>query len=517
MVQSSRRFISLKWKTLALVSLVLAAVHLGLVSQGYFDEIRQFEARQALAFESRIRVMQKLFDQSSERLSRIATIVPGVINTINMRGGAVAAQWESVQVELQLEVMQMYGADGRVLIPGLPLWRGAPPAALTERIAAALRDERPAGFLLCDPTCIQYGLTPILGSSGERQLMVLGVSLADVVLAYPGLAGADVALLVERGADGMSYWNRYRLVAISDAPNNEPKLRTLTERVHPEDVEQGRSLEYGGREYRFHARRLDSFGSLTPGYVLIFDDTTEALAGIRSQLRRQLGVGLTALLAALALLLSILNRPMNQLRKLAQALPMLAQQQYGPVRDMVGTAWRDKHTHSEIEVLEEAAANLSRTLEELEKTVAARNAALAEKVAELKRANELNEKIFATAPVIFVIQSHDGRILQMNEFGSQLLGYSESEVKTLPFLQLLADARQRQHAGDILTDVLGGRRQLFEQTGPVRCVDGSLERVTWLHTRLPAEGADFLLSVGVPDKALPGQAAHGLEAENKPN
>lgn len=516
MQQRSRRFISLKWKTLALVSLVLAAVHLGLVFQGYYDEIRQFEARQTLAFESRIQVMQKLFDQSSERLSRIATIVPGVINAI-ATPGAMQAQWEAVQVELQLEVMQLYGRDGAVRIPGLPLWRGAPPAALTERISQALREERPASFLLCDPTCVQYGLTPIVGSSGEHQLMVLGVSLADVVLAYPGLAGADVALLVERGVDGMSYWKRYRLVAISDAPNNEPKLRTLTERVVPEDVEQGHSLEYGGRQYRFHARRLESFGSLTPGYVLIFDDITDALAGIRSQLQRQLLVGLTALLAALALLLSVLNRPMNQLRKLAQALPMLAQQQYRPVRDMVGTGYQRKLAHSEIDVLEEAAVDLSRTLEQLEKTVAARNDALAAKVAELKRANELNEKIFATAPVIFLIQGNDGRVLQMNEFGSQLLGYSESEIKNLPFLQLLADARQRQHAGDVLTDVLGGRRALFEQTGPVHCVDGSLERVTWLHTRLPAEGGDYLLSVGVPDKALPGQASHGLEASGKAN
>ncbi|MBI3171581.1 MAG: PAS domain S-box protein, partial [Hydrocarboniphaga effusa] len=216
--------------------------------------------------------------------------------------------------------------------------------------------------------------------------------------------------------------------------------------------------------------------------------------------------GLSALLAALLLLLAILNRPMNQLRKLAQTLPMLAQSQYAPVREMIGQAYLAKSTHSEIDVLEQVTVELSRRLEELEQTVAARSQALAASLTELKRANELNDKIFATAPLIFLIQSQDGRVLQINTFGTQLLGYSESEIQNRPFVSLLADARHRQEAGDALTDLIGGRRQRFEQTGPVTCVDGALEQLTWLHTRLAAQSGNYVLSVGLPDKSLEGQS-----------
>lgn len=505
---ASRRFISLKWKTLALVSVVLATVHLGLVLQGYYGAIEQFESRQALAFEERIHVLQKLLDQSAARLSRIANIVPGVINTLTIT--SVEERWQAVQIELQLEVMQLYGKDGDVRIAGLPMWEnGTPPVALNERIQTVLREERPAGFLLCEPHCVQYSLIPVLGTRGERQLMVLGISLADVVLEFPGLAGADVALLVERPASGAAaYWDRYRLAAVSDAPSNEPKLRALSRGSDMSQIEQGSGLSFGGRSYRFYARPLTSFGSLTPGYFLVFDDTTQALSDIRRQLQSQLLVGLIALLAALALLLSVLNRPMNQLRKLAQTLPMLAHSQYAPVREMVGKAYLAKRTHSEIDVLEEVTVDLSRKLEELEQTVAARSQALAASLTELKRANELNDKIFATAPLIFLIQSQDGRVLQMNAFGSQLLGYSESEIQNQPFISLLADARQRLQASDVLTDVIGGRRQLFEQSGPVTCVDGALEQVTWLHTRLAAQSGNYVLSVGLPDKSLEGQQTH---------
>ena len=499
---ASRRFISLKWKTLGLVTLVLSTVHLGLVLQAYYGAVEQFESRQALAFEDRIQVLKKLLDQSAARLSRIANIVPGVIGMQDI--SRLEERWQAIQVELQLEVMQLYGKDGRVRISGLPIWEGdVPPSALAENIQSALREERPASFVLCQPACLQYALIPILSGTGGRQLMVLGLSLADVVLEFPGLAGADVALLVDQtSTHATGYWESLHLAAVSDAPSNEPKIRALSREADMMAIEQGRGLVFGGRSYRFYARPLISFGSLTPGYFLVFDDTTETLSDIRAQLRSQLVIGLVALLAALALLLSVLNRPMNQLRKLAQSLPMLAHSQYAPVREMIGQAYLSKGTHSEIEVLEEVTVELSHRLQELEQTVAARSQALATSLNELRRANELNDKIFATAPLIFLIQSQDGRVLQINTFGSQLLGYSESEIQNRPFVSLLADARLRQQASDALADLIGGRRQLFEQTGSVTCVDGAIEQVTWLHTRLTAQSGNYVLSVGLPDKSL---------------
>lgn len=496
-----RRFISLKWKTLAWVSVALALIHVGLVLQGYYDALERFHSRQALAFESHATVLAKLLDQSAARLSRIATIVPGVLGSV-AAGRTFEEQWQTVQLELQLEVMQVYDQNGQLRVAGMPLW-SRPPPALLERIGAVLREERPAGFLLCQPDCLQYMLSPTLGPAGERRLMVLGVSLADVVLSFPGLSFADVALLVPRtDPSAPSYWGQYRLAAISDAPRNEPKLRALAQVATLAEIEQGHGLTFSDHSYRFYARPLSTFGSVTPGYFLIFGDTTEALSDIREQLQRQLLAGLIALLAALALLLSILNRPMNQLRRLARTLPMLAQSQYGAAREAIGRSFAAKRTHTEIDVLEEVAVDLTERLEALEHTVAARGRTLAEKVVELKRANELNDKIFATAPMILVIQGQDGRVVQMNAFGSQLLGYSASEMHGQPFLTLLADPRQRSESADRLAEIFGGRRPMFEQTGPVKCVDGSLERVTWLHTRLSSHSGNFVLSVGLPDKSL---------------
>lgn len=494
--EPARPFISLKWKTLALVSLALGGIYLVLVIEGYFDSVAQFNARQALAFEQRTSVLRRLLEQSDARLQRIAAVVPGVMNAATL-AEAFGERWNAVQLELGLEVMQLYDAQARMRMSGIT---GVPPPEVQHRIVEALREERPRGFLLCRPVCLQYALIPALGPAGEHELMVLAVSLADVVLEFPGLAGADVAVLVQGAPGGGDPWPEHRLVAISDAPANEAKVRALAASAALPALEQGAGLPFGGRSYRFYARRLEAFGSLTPGYFLIFGDTTDALRDIRWQILRQLGGGLTALLAALLLLLTILNRPMNQLRKLAQVLPMLAQQQYEPARRLIG-APTPRRALTEIEVLEAAAIDLSHKLQTLEQTVIARNQSLAEKIAELRRAHELNDKIFATAPMLILTQSSDGKVEQINEFGSHLLGYSPSEVRGMSYLSLLADPRQREEAMHVLVDVISGRVPLFEQTGPVRCVDGGLERITWLHTRLAARSGTYVLSVGLPDKS----------------
>jgi PAS domain S-box-containing protein len=502
------RFISLKWKTLGLLTLALVAVHLGLVLHGHFSLLQQFESRQAVAFENRFAVLAKLMETTDRRLQRIGGILPGLVMEIPSAGD-FAERWSALQLDLGLDAMQIYDARGRLLTAGLPVWGDAPPPELAQRVTQALRDERPMSFLSCRPHCLQFGLVPTL-AGGDKQLMVLALDLADVMVEYPLLTAAHIALLVavEDGSTA-PYWTRYRLAAVSDAPANEPRLRSLSRDVPLHALEDGVSAEFGRRYFRYVARPLHLYRGLEGGHFVVFADISDDLAEIRRRVVIQLLSAVLALLAALLLLLMILNRPMNQLRKLAIALPMLADRAHEPARRLIGKGYQDATVHSEIEVLEQVSVDLSHQLEQLEGTLAARNRALAEKLTELRRANELNAKILETAPVVFLIQSREAHIVQMNEFGAALLGYSPSEVQGTPFVELMADARQREEAAYGLADLVGGRRPLFEQTGPVRCVDGSLERITWLHTRLTAESGTYVLSIGLPDKAQQtGTALH---------
>jgi PAS domain-containing protein len=118
---------------------------------------------------------------------------------------------------------------------------------------------------------------------------------------------------------------------------------------------------------------------------------------------------------------------------------------------------------------------------------------------ELRRVHDLNEKIFAAAPMILLIQSPTRRVLDINTFGSELLGYSEAELLGTDFVTLLAEEAQHGPVSRLLQEVMSGHRAALELVAPIRCVDGSVERISWRHVRLWARRGGYILSMGLPE------------------
>ncbi len=487
-----------------LLGVALAGVNISLITADYRNQLEQFVARQSLELDRKLTILNRLVKQSESRLQRIGGIVPTIADAV-APGTPIEESWAALQLDLELLALQLFDAEGALLLRGLPHFGARPPKILAMRVAAALMSERPDSFLLCDDTCAQYALVPTISAQGQPRVMLVATQLTDLVVQFPQLADAEIALITPTSDPHQearsAIWPGLRLIAISDAPRNEPKLQALAENAEIHELFGGKGFMFGERSYRVAARDLRSFGSLDPGYVLIFGDLTAELATIRRQIQRGFVSGGTALLVALLLGLAILNRPMNQLRRLADALPLLASKAYQPARQLIGTDFLSRRLPTEIEVLEGVAVELTDQLETLEGLVETRNRALAENIAELRRSQELNEKIFATAPIVMIMQSGGGEIIQANEFACTLMGYSPTELEQTNFLTLLADERQRKQTNNALIDLISGRRPAFEQTGPVLCVDGSLERITWLHSRVQAQSGIFVLSLGLPDKS----------------
>ena len=163
----------------------------------------------------------------------------------------------------------------------------------------------------------------------------------------------------------------------------------------------------------------------------------------------------------------------------------------------------------EAETAQEMVAAGGRSLRRRE-TVQQREEKAVEKAvegSELRRSQDLNEKIFATAPIAMLMLSSDGLIVRVNEFTCTLLGYSDTELRDRSFLSLLADARQSREAGNALIDLIAGRRSIYEQSGSVSCINGDQERMTWMHSRVLAQGGVFILALGLPDRSTAGDLA----------
>ncbi len=493
-----RARISLKWKTIALLGLALMLVNAGMLVEQQRTSLGEFAARQEAELQRKALVVRRLLARSNERLRRVGNIAPNIIDALTSEDD-LQARWTTLQLELDLKALVLLDSEGRELLRGLPSFGQTLPGVLQQRITRALGNELPDQFLHCDDGCAQYALIPSIGPAGEERLMVVAAGLTDLILEFPSLTNTELAILAP-GPGGLG-WRDQHLYAVSNAPQNEPHLKQLSEQFSLAQLVKGRSLTLEGRHYRFVAWPWQTFGGIGDGHLLLFEDNTETLRQIAAQTRHSLLSGLLAMAIAILLGSLILNRPMNQLRRLAEALPLLAEKSYARARALVGSDFRRRRMPTEIDVLEGLTVDLADRLEELERQVENRNLAIAEKVAELRRSQELNEKILSTAPILIMMLTGSGRIVQVNDFACALLGYGQVEFQQLSFLELLADPRQSRETGNVLVDLIAGRRSVFEQSGQVRCVDDGRERITWLHTRVLAQGGVFVLSLGLPEKS----------------
>ena len=503
--QRRHRFISLRWRVLVLTSAALILVHAALLYASYRQLNAAFERDEAQRFSHAEQTFQRLLVQSATRLQRIGNIIPSVMQDEPL-GERLGEQWLNLQLELGLDVLWLIHPDGQLEVEGMSGIALPLSADLRQRVETGLAEERPQEFLLCRPTCSQMLMTPSIRPDGQTQLMVLASPIADLILGYGSLSGSGLVLLLPGDEPGGA-WGGLRMAAISDAPEYLSDLEALAGSTDLTAADGRRDHVVGRQSYRLSAVPAAEFGGIDAGTFVFFHRTTARRAAIRGELRRFLTSAVAGLAAALVLLMMILDSPLRGLKNLANALPMLARHAYGPARQLIGTRYWQRRTHTEIDVLESVTVHVSRQLEQMESTLASRNRALAEKLAELRRSQELNDKIFATAPVLLVIQTPEGEVRRINEFGSHLLGYGASEVIGSSFFEMLDSERDREQTANTLIDLAAGRRSGFEQTVPMRCVDGGRERVTWLHSRLAAESGLFVLSIGLPDRSQPDEDA----------
>ena len=235
-------FLSLKWKALLLSSMALILVTGTLVTINYIELRNQFEQRRAELQGQYAHQTQGLLDQSDRRLRQWSTIMASLLS-VGVSAGRqdeerIITEFERLAAILELDM----GAESILLVSSNG-WRLAVrglDANFDERInlVEASRQvvtmEKPASLIDCFDTCLQYSIAPILGTGDA---LVVGVSLADVVLDFQRVSGTDLGLLVggagpnlpsDPGNAGYGQWN-VQVVALTNAWINLDILRTAAE------------------------------------------------------------------------------------------------------------------------------------------------------------------------------------------------------------------------------------------------------------------------------------------------
>ena len=383
-------FMSLRWKSLIVLSLVLVVVNASLAYLVFRKTTGQFEAEQAGRRAVQMRELNVALAKGVESMSTFASFIPllstaeaGSADRLSAEHIAAVLSRHGVMLDVEWGVEGVHYFSGEQFETALVSWppqRPVPPVAAL--LAQARRDESPQGQLVCNAACTQIVTLPLLRDGLTAGLLVVERSIADSLQSFHLLSDADLALLGPSlpggGERELGAWRRH-LSGITHADIVLPIIRGLAERITLDELrDRPHRVPYASEWYELFA---PSGAPVHPDLTLVVvNRVTGPVHAIRDATTDSLILGLSGLLLSEAILLWLMWGPMERIQAVVRALPLLAAKSYASLRVALprlpaGRAPRDEidvmvgvinQVAGQIEVLDEARSVAERSLRDSE-------------------------------------------------------------------------------------------------------------------------------------------------------
>lgn len=508
--RSAFRFLSLKWKILLTLGGVMLSVNGALSWLHFHDLTTRFEVQRTATRERLVAQAFALRTDFGLRLQALAGMLAaldsvGISLFHTPAGNALLRQhfdsyWSVLQLDLGVDLLQVYPPSG----PPLATWstNARVETKPEAQVSAVIGQERAMHWTRCEQVCTQFAAAPILSAGRVAGAVVLGSSLADVVVSFHRLSGADLGVLIPvakpAGKNALPALG-LQVIGLSNAERNLPLLQQLTALPPLRADSAWRRVSYHGRQFELSFLTLAaSVEGRSAALLVVVDDLTQALADIRKSVWNRLRGELLASLFSLLLLALLVHAPLQRMTRAVRAIPLLGRSAFAEARARIAPRAR-RLLDDEIDSLDEAAIALSYRLETLESDVAAHSAQMQGMLQRISVERDFSKNLLDTAQVIILTQSADGRILTLNRYGQLLSGWATEDLPGKRFSELVCpDGSSELAIRQAVQEIVGGDRQHLQLESILASSNGQSYEITWNHSRLSGPGdAVMILSVGI--------------------
>ncbi len=363
--------LSLIWKALLLLILILGTTYPYLGYLGYRNLQRQNERYRQEQIEHFGAALDALLERAGEELTRLATNMAAVTSTRDLQSNALADASPAAGLLSALTRIEYYAEDGQPLAQWASSETQSPPPPDIGDLLRSVHDtHRPTTQLTCTHECVLYAFVPAFDRDGREITMLVGQLASDQLLAFRRLAGADVALLESSSTispdNGLPHlWGRH-LRVLTNAPTLGPML-TGMHGERPATPNSGVTKSAGERSYllQIHTLPAHIVGSNGGPEALFIVDDTAAQVRIQADFQ-QMAFAIAGGLALSSIALMLVAGPMlRRLVRVTRALPVLAEQRFTEVRELLSEEPLNSRLSDEIDVLRQAAVLLAIKLERL--------------------------------------------------------------------------------------------------------------------------------------------------------
>lgn len=511
------RFFSLRWKLLGSLVL-LSLVTFVLLSQFFrLYLLERYEDARHSALPLYSRQINGLIRQERRHLEQVAMTLPTLSGTRSPLAKKNPQEfkrrfdefWATFQLDMGLEDAYYFDAEGNKLAD----WNSGaipPQAADSEAWRRAVREssrlESSSSFVSCVETCRIYALAPVLVNGHLSGQFAVGVSLAEVVLAFRNTSNADIAVIADAPPPGaglasdalQSRWH----VRIQAASNPRASLEILNQASVrfdlPAFLERTNRVEASGRTYEVTEMALADDSRVSGMRILLIKDVSLDLAQAKDTAFSALLLSLSGGGLSLILLYVLLGKSLNRLLRTAGAIPLLGRGAFAQLRTVVSPR-QHAHLHDEIDMLDSTAIMLSWRLQSLEAEVEERTRSLQTALDEVYKKNAFVSSLLDHAQVIIVTHDDAGGVVSINRYGCELTGYTETELRGAHLLGSPLLLNPRSNLRGRLQELADGKIEHLRHEATLRCFDASQRDISWVHTRLSPKtgGPVTLLAVGL--------------------
>jgi len=370
--ESPKLFFSLKWKTLAIISLVFALAFVILSYIIYTEGTRLFQNQIAESIRNN---STALLWENRRNLIEIGTSISlmskgpesenskeGLIKYLDNNWDLMELEWglESLLIyDLATEESLFWGLDNKLNIKDF-----------LQRDTA----KGPSTRIICTDRCSIYAKVPMFFISGEKKYLFIGAGLVDFILNFAHNNQLKAALVRPqqgkgKADDNITPWGM-QIAGMTDRKHYFPIVRQLSQEASFEEVKQeGKIIVLeDNTHYYLYAIALQQDAENTDYLLLANDISTEKQRVYDTMINGGI-ITLISLLSAVVLIFYVLNDPMRRIQQQAKLLPLLAKKKFEEVREKTNQNTRHRFIHNELDVLENTAVELSTELEKLHKEI----------------------------------------------------------------------------------------------------------------------------------------------------
>ncbi|WP_242447349.1 bifunctional diguanylate cyclase/phosphodiesterase [Nitrosomonas supralitoralis] len=472
-----------------------------------------FDSQRETEYRRYAREVNNLIINTSQNLYQLAEMIPFLdgmkeallINDSENIDSVFDPHWTLLQFHNSVEFIHFYDPLNQLSASWDSLATNIDDNILLSTwVSQVNQSERPINPLLCQESCIQYIVAPLLVEGKKSGVVVMGISLADALLAFKRVSGADIGLLITEQDNLMQndfavlHWNIHISALTNKAINLEILNKVAQDYKDMSALSEGIQMRWNDQ---YHQLKLFPLNSYEPdkAYLVIITDVTSAVINIHDSIWKIAFIGLLGLICSEILLFLIFTRLLAKLKDVAMVLPLLASGQFEKFRLSLASTGRVQRFRDEVDTLSEAAVSLSLQLEKLEQEVSNRTEMLIEQKDELSKERDFVKHLLDTAQAIVLTQDSDGRIMSLNEYGEMLTQYTESELQGKSFQNSLIPEYESHEMLSRFKEVHSGKRGQLRHEAITHCKDGTTRHVAWLHSHLSCRSPDepSILSVGL--------------------